>query len=62
MSLIIVEVGVLITIHTCMKNVLRNIFGAVYTSPANRASPGNLLEENLILAMRDHRNDIGKFS
>ena len=29
-------------------------------SPANRASPGNLLKENLILAMRDHRNDIGK--
>ena len=62
MSLIIVEVGVLITIHTCMKNVLRNILGAVYTSPANRACPGNLLEENLILAMKDHRNNIGKFS
>ena len=30
-------------------------------SPANRASLGNLLKENLILAMKDHRNDIGKF-
>ena len=28
------------------------ILGAVYMSPANRASPGNLLKENLILAMR----------
>ena len=26
--------------------------GAVYMSPLNRASPGNLLKENLILAMR----------
>ena len=45
-----------------MKDVLRNILGAVYMSPANRVSPGNLLKENLILAMKDHRNDIGKFS
>ena len=37
--------------------------GAVYMSPANRASPGNLLKEtDLILAMKDHRDDIGKFS
>ena len=31
-------------------------------SPANRASLGNLLKGNLILAMKDHRNAIGKFS
>ena len=62
MSLIIVEVGVLIAMHTCMKNVLRNILGAVYMSTANRASPRNLLKQNLILAMKDHWNDIGKFS
>ena len=36
--------------------------GCLYMSPANRTSPGNLLKENLILAMKDHRNDIGKFS
>ena len=58
MSLFIVEVGVLLTIHTCMKDVLRKSF---YMSPANRASLGNLLKQNLILAMRDHRNGIGKF-
>ena len=38
------------------------IVGAVYMSPANQASLGNLLKENLILAMKDHWNDIGKFS
>ena len=38
------------------------LLGAVYMSPANRASLGNLLKENLILAMKDHQNDIGKFS
>ena len=54
--------GVLITIHTCMKDVLRNNLGAVYMSPANQTSPDNLLKENLVLAMKDHRNDIGKFS
>ena len=54
--------GVLIAMDTCMKDVLRNILGAVYMSPANRVSPVNLLKENLILAMKDHRNDIGKFS
>ena len=52
----------MIAMHACMKDVLRNIWGAVYMSPANRTNPGNLLKENLILAMRDHRNDIGKFS
>ena len=31
-------------------------------SPAYRASSANLLKENLILTMKDHRNDIGKFS
>ena len=61
MSFIVVEVGVLIAMHTCMKDVLRHILGAVYMSPANRANPRNLLKENLILTMRDHRNDIGKF-
>ena len=58
MSLFIVEVGVLLTIHTCMKDVLRKSF---YMSPANRVSLGNLLKQNLILPMRDHRNGIGKF-
>ena len=38
------------------------LLGAVYMSQANRASPGNLLKENIMLAMRDHQNDIGKFS
>ena len=38
------------------------IQAAVYMSPANRASPCNLLKGNLILAMKDHQNDIGKFS
>ena len=61
MSLFIVEVGVLITMHTCMKDVLRNILGTVYMSLAKRASLGSLLKQNLILAMRDHRNGIGKF-
>ena len=40
----------------------KEALGAVYMSPPNRASPGNLLKENLILTMKDHRNDIGKFS
>ena len=31
-------------------------------SAANPASQGNLLKENLILAKKDHRNDIEKFS
>ena len=31
-------------------------------NPATRASPGNLLKENLILAMKNHPNDIRKFS
>ena len=34
----------------------------LWLTPTHRASPGNLLKENLILATKAHRNDIGKFS